>query len=194
MDLYKEGEEKFGPVSSYFYGMISNHFLRDLYAIIVDDVGRFKPSAILDVGCGTGTADYFILSAFPDISVDCIDPSPYMISIARKKLSKFGSRVRAELGSSRSIPFDRRYDFVFTSISFHHWKCREDGLRNMAKYVSDHGVLAVYEYYRPNLRSFHRVAGKHALTMEDVEKLNIEGFTKKYEIRGEMMRIMFQRD
>ncbi|PYB69013.1 class I SAM-dependent methyltransferase [Thermoplasma sp. Kam2015] len=193
MDLYKEGEERFGFLSSHFYGIISNHFLRDLYMLIVEDIGKYNPSTILDVGCGTGSADYFIASNYPNISIDCIDPSPYMISIAKKKLSRFDGRVNLQLGSSRSIPFDRKYDFIFTSISFHHWKCREDGLRNMAKYANEKGVVAVYEYYRPNLRGFHKAAGKHALTMDEVQAINLDGFRKTFEIKGEMMRILFQK-
>ncbi|BAB60572.1 hypothetical protein [Thermoplasma volcanium GSS1] len=191
MDLYREGEEKFGPITSHFYEIISNHFLRNLYSMITEDIDKFKPETILDVGCGTGTADFFIANSFSNVIIDCIDPSPYMLSIASKKLSRFKGRVNFALGSSRSIPFEKKYDFVFSSISFHHWKCRENGLKTMGLHVKDNGVLAIYEYYRPNLRSFHKAAGKHALSENEIEGLNVDGFEKIYEINGEMVRILF---
>ncbi len=146
MELYKEGEEKFGFCTSKLYEAIPKYFLRDLYQAVISDVEKYSPAKILDVGCGTANVDKIIAEKFPEASIYAIDPSMYMTKITERKLARYGSRIHVSQGSSRYIPFDIKFDMVFSSLSFHHWKCREKGLETMSQYVDKNGFIAIYEY------------------------------------------------
>ncbi|MGC8609459.1 MAG: class I SAM-dependent methyltransferase [Thermoplasmata archaeon] len=193
MELYKEGEEKFGFCTSRLYEAIPKYFLRELYDSVIRDVQKYSPASILDVGCGTANVDKIIAQKFPDVYIYAIDPSEYMVKIAENKLKKYGTRVHISQGSSRYIPFDMKFDMIFSSLSFHHWKCREKGLEEMSKYVSETGFIAIYEYYKENLHGIYRGVKGHTLSMVDIEELSIQGFSKNTNINGKIVSLMFTR-
>jgi tRNA (cmo5U34)-methyltransferase len=51
------------------------------------------PAQVMDLGSGPGTLAGKILSAFPEISVVCLDGSEEMLTQARERLRSFGERV-----------------------------------------------------------------------------------------------------
>jgi trans-aconitate methyltransferase len=75
---------------------------------------------ILDVGCGTGrlTAE---IAAAPGIVVVGLDRSPAMLTEARK------GRLRLVQGDATALPFENRFDAVFSAATFH-WIFDHDGL------------------------------------------------------------------
>ncbi len=193
MELYKEGEEKFGFCTSKLYEAIPKYFLRDLYQAVISDVEKYSPAKILDVGCGTANVDKIIAEKFHEVSIYAIDPSIYMTKIAERKMARYGSRIHVSQGSSRYIPFDIKFDMVFSSLSFHHWKCRDKGLETISRYVDKNGFIAIYEYYKENLHGIYRVAGNHTLSSEDIKNLDIQNFSKNTRINGKIITLEFLR-
>lgn len=125
--LYQKGEEKFGPIMSRLYSAFAPAFVGKLYKIILDEVNKAKPGSLLDVGCGPGIIATLLASEIKGLEVFCVDPSEYMVGIANRRILKhnLSGKVTAVAGSSRLIPFDRKFDMIITSLSFHHWKDKE---------------------------------------------------------------------
>jgi len=75
----------------------------------------WKGMRVLDVGCGTGTQ----LSAYADAGcqVSCVDVSPGMLDVARRRL---GPGADAREGSGTDIPFpDGAFDLATISFVLH---------------------------------------------------------------------------
>jgi ubiquinone/menaquinone biosynthesis C-methylase UbiE len=84
--------------------------------LILDLVSPRAGERLLDVGCGTG--DHLFLYHTKGCHVTGIDPSPYMLDIARQKL---GASADLHLGSAEDLPFsDNEFDVVtlMTSLEF----------------------------------------------------------------------------
>jgi SAM-dependent methyltransferase len=71
------------------------------FQLMLDMLKPMNGNSILDIGCGTGAS----LSPFLDrgLQITGIDPSPYMLDIAAKKL---GHRVDLHRGFAEDLPFD----------------------------------------------------------------------------------------
>jgi len=79
-----------------------NRFAADLERrLMIDMLQPTKRETVLDIGCGTGAS----LLPFLEIGLQAtgIDPSPYMLDIAKKKL---GNRVDLHRGFAEDLPFD----------------------------------------------------------------------------------------
>ncbi len=73
-------------------------------------------SRLLSIGCGTGQCLEYLLKK--DIQLTGVDPSPYMLDIAKKKLK---NRVDLHRGFAEDLPFDDNsfeYAVFFTSLEF----------------------------------------------------------------------------
>ncbi|MCJ7617155.1 MAG: class I SAM-dependent methyltransferase [Desulfobacterales bacterium] len=71
------------------------------FQLMLDMLKPMNGNSILDIGCGTGAS----LSPFLDrgLQITGIDPSPYMLDIAAKKV---GHRVDLHRGFAEDLPFD----------------------------------------------------------------------------------------
>jgi SAM-dependent methyltransferase len=54
-------------------------------------------------------------------------------------------RVTFLPGSSRSIPGNRNFDLIYTSISFHHWKHRAESVGQVLQRVNKGGKFLIFE-------------------------------------------------
>ena len=82
-------------------------------------IAMLKPLAntnVLDIGCGTGQN---ILSLVKKgLDVEAIDPSVYMIDIAKKRI---GNKAKFHKGFAEALPFDDNYfnySILFNSLEF----------------------------------------------------------------------------
>jgi len=86
-----------------------NRFSADLEKSLILDLVRPIPGErLLDIGCGVG--EHLLIFVNKGLDVTGIDPSPYMLDIAREKL-----RHRAELhrGIAEDLPYDdNTYDIA----------------------------------------------------------------------------------
>lgn len=173
--LYLEGEERFGPLTSFLYG-IGSAVLNRYYEVIVEDLRGRKFSNLLDVGCGNGALLGKIALNFPDARLKGVDPSPYMLNRAKRNLERKGfiGRVEVKNGSSRVVPFEEKFDAILSSFSYHHWIERDVSLTSLASHLDEKGFLAIYEYDN----SSRMIKSSHGINQGEWNDLEIEGLKK----------------
>lgn len=83
--------------------------------------GLVEGSRTLEVGCGRGVGVEIILKRFGAASVDAFDFDPDMVARARRRVARFGTRVRLWIGDAAAIAApDAGYDAVFDFGIIHH--------------------------------------------------------------------------
>ena len=100
-----------------------------------------SPTAILDVGCGTGRLLRAAGEKFPRARLEGIDAAEGMIEQARAA----GGRANFQLATAESIPFpDSQFDLVFSTMTFHHWADQSKAISQIARVLTPNGrwVLA----------------------------------------------------
>jgi tRNA (cmo5U34)-methyltransferase len=95
------------------------------------------PIRVLDLGCGTGTVAQYILQAFPQSHVTCLDFSKQMIGMAQAKLANF-SRVSYLVQDFREYTPTHSYHAVVSSLALHHLVTDEE---KRAFYQKIHNTL-----------------------------------------------------
>ena len=195
--LYVSGEEKFGFLASrMFNATLLSGTIRKFYNFVLKDIESRKFENILDIGSGTGTVLIMLLKKNPELKAHGIEPSRHMIRVAVKKASKnnLSNRLTFSPGSSRSIPGTGKYDLIISTMSFHHWKEREDSVKNIMSRLTSEGRFIVYEVADDGKFS-RRMMKEHLLgrkTLEDISSavgtsvsiIENDGF-----IRGEFRNI-----
>ncbi len=85
-------------------------------SLMLDLVAPRGGERLLDVGCGTG--DHLLLFRRKGCDVTGIDPSPFMLDVARRKME---NRAELRQGTAEDLPFsDNEFDIVtlITSLEF----------------------------------------------------------------------------
>ncbi|PSN85498.1 hypothetical protein B9Q02_06050 [Candidatus Marsarchaeota G1 archaeon BE_D] len=165
-EYYKNGEEKFGRISTWFYSHFSRFFVRELHRVAFEEITRRidqNVKSVLDIGCGPGSLTLKIAKNAPEVRVYGIDPSPYMIKEANKIAQK---NVKFELGSSTLLP-PLNFDLIYTVLSFHHWANQEDSLEKIYEHLSGN-VFLVFEYNKDS-PLFH--LNSHSMSKKQFESL-----------------------
>jgi len=175
--LYLEGEERFGSISSCIYGKILTPILKRYYNIIINEISGKKVEKLLDVGCGPGKVVTSLAKAMSNTYFYCVDPSPSMLKIAKKKAHKYAieNRINIAIGSSREIPFNEKFDAIISSFSYHHWKDRDKSLQNLVKYLNNGGFIYIYEYDN----DIGKLKNSHGVSEEEWNNLKIDGVKKE---------------
>lgn len=172
-DLYLPGEEKFGYFSSHFYNLFARVSpMKKFYRFVTDSIISHKPEKVLDIGFGTGEILRRLCTGEQNIITFGIDPSPHMENVASGRLEsclKNGRSVIAN-GSSRDIPFEEKFDLIYSSLSFHHWKEQEKSLSNVLNHLTPEGSFMVFEYGTELLRGYKKMVSSHSLSLKDLEK------------------------
>lgn len=151
------------------------------YRSIVKEILKLSPGSVLDVGCGPG--DILAHLALEDGTVKFfgVDPSWGMVNAATGKARKKGlsERITVKKGSSRHVPFDARFDLIFSSMSFHHWKEKEASLRNLSRYLTETGRIMIFDLDRNQFPGMLPVLRRHTLSESACLDLRIGGFSTK---------------
>ena len=174
-DLYLQGEERFGPISSRFYSMFAVKGLAGMYSLAINDITKTKATKILEIGAGPGSLAVELAKRMPRSQVYCVDPSKAMIAIGLKKIRKRGlNNARYLLGSSRYVPLKLKFDVIFSTLSFHHWKDKSGSIAYLTKLLNPNGSILIYEYDKDKLKTLPKIfMGAHALSRSDIKKLYI---------------------
>jgi len=99
-----------------------------------------EPSAVLDVGCGSGRLLRAAHRLWPNALLVGVDPSAGMIEAGRAL-----TPAELHVTGAESIPLeDASIDLAFSTIAFHHWADPGAGLREVARVLrpGGHFVLA----------------------------------------------------
>ncbi len=130
-----------------------NRHCRDLeIKLILDFLSPKKGQRVLDIGCGTGISLEPLLNK--GLSLTGIDPSPYMLDLADKRL---GERVDLHRGVAEDLPFDdNSFDtaLLFTSLEFTDRPAK--AIEEACRVAKDRVVIGVLNRYAPQnmLRRF----------------------------------------
>jgi tRNA (cmo5U34)-methyltransferase len=93
--------------------------VHDLIVRMIGFEGQ-TPFSVVDLGCGTGTLAQMILQTYSSASVTCMDISPEMLSIARRKLAEFGDRAEFIVEDLGKAEFQKNYDVAVSIYAIHH--------------------------------------------------------------------------
>lgn len=86
-------------------------------------LSRFKlrgDEVLMDAGCGTGRLTEELLQQLPHGNVVGVDLSVNMLATAQDNLrQQFGHRVSFVAADLQHLPFERRFDGIFSTAAFH---------------------------------------------------------------------------
>lgn len=110
---------------------------RTVMQLAAESVSR--PSAILDVGCGTGRLLRLAEERYPSARLFGVDAATKMVKQAEAALPK-GSVIRLQQGVAEHLPFlDAQFDLVFSTLTFHHWEDQTKGISEVARVLAPGG-------------------------------------------------------
>ncbi len=173
---YESGEEKFGILSTSLYNLFNlNPVIRKFYGFVHEDLSKYGPRTLLDIGSGTGTVLLRYASDHnPEVALG-IDPSPFMVKYASKRAFKLGlsGKVSFVQGSSRYIPGNDKFEIITTSLSFHHWNNRLNSIPYLLSRTDGDGMFVVYEI--TGRKGFsRRIAKAHLMQRNEFETISSE--------------------
>lgn len=174
-NYYLPDEEKFGFLTSHFYNLFAGITpMKNFHQFVLKSVLSGKPKRILDIGFGTGHVMKQMVQSDAGMEVYGVEPSASMFNVAKRKLRKQieSGKVKISLGSSRDIPFEEKFDVIYTSLSFHHWQNQGESILNILNYLQPDGQFLVLEYGDDLIQGYKKAVKAHALSKADLEKLS----------------------
>jgi len=114
--------------------------------LAVDALEIARDAAVVDVGCGTGSALRRIAPRVPEGRLVGVDPTPRMIAIARERAAEDPSGHRLELlvAPAETCPLaDDVADLVLAFDSIDHWDDRRAGLSEVRRILRPGGRFVV---------------------------------------------------
>jgi ubiquinone/menaquinone biosynthesis C-methylase UbiE len=131
------------------------------------------PTAVLDVGCGTGALVRELARRLPaGVELAGVDPAPAMIEVGQGALRECPN-AHLEVASAEQLPFSAvRFDLVISTVSFHHWADQAAGLSEISRVLRPSGRLLLADNFATGwLRVFNAIAHRNMRTQRDVERL-----------------------
>jgi len=106
---------------------------------------------VLDLACGTGEFERFLLQDNPDQLITGIDISEQMLAIAHQKLKPYPN-VSLQLATASDLPFaDRSFDVIVSANSFHYFDNPELALKEMKRVVKPGGRVVILDWCKDYL-------------------------------------------
>jgi len=134
---------------------------------------------IADIGAGGG---YFSLR-FADAvgrkgKVYAVDTNPEFLEFIRNSAEKKGLKnVKTVLAAEGKLTLPKKsLDFVFLRNVYHHLPNRVEYFRNLKGFLKPGGKVAIVEYKRGGLFSFHRIFGHYVHRETIVEEMEEAGY------------------
>ena len=143
----EETRAHFEKISSHYSDTYAGKYTAPMHDALIQELDGITFSAILDVGCGTGTFLSMISNRF-DVEVSGIDISSGMIEKSRELL---GELADLRVGDSEHLPWnDLSFDVVTCIASFHHYPNPELVLKEMRRVLKDGGSVIIADPWAPN--------------------------------------------
>jgi demethylmenaquinone methyltransferase/2-methoxy-6-polyprenyl-1,4-benzoquinol methylase len=137
---------------------------------ILSFVGITPGSAVLDVGCGTGGIEPYLLEQVGSTGhITGLDYSEKMLEKAREKFPKeLYPNIDFVFSDILQFQTNEKFDFVICFTSFPHFPDKKDSIEKMASLLKSGGKLAICEVQsREKVNTMHRQMG------EDMEKVEL---------------------
>jgi ubiquinone/menaquinone biosynthesis C-methylase UbiE len=101
---------------------------------------------VLEIGGGDGSMAEALLQRAPDVSLTVTDYDPRMLDAARRRLARFGARVRVEWADATRLRFaNDSFDVVLSFIMLHHVVEWERAVAEAVRVLKSGGVLLGYD-------------------------------------------------
>lgn len=147
----------FDIFSAKYKNNIVNNYFKDKLNWMFKQVPSLSGKKVLDIGCGPGELVRVIKTVYEDCDITGLDISPEMIKYAEMKsisLNLYG--IKYILGDSHSLPFqDNSFDYLFNTISFHHYENPEKAIKEMNRILKPGGTLYLLDSIKnPSIISF----------------------------------------
>lgn len=141
-------------------------------------LGLDEESRLLDVGCGMGSQDIYLLRAFGPQSIDALDVTWPHVEHARRRAREAGcgDRVCFHHGTATSLPFPgESFTHVLSIEAPEHFDTREDFLREAHRVLAPGGVAAFADYTlkREPRNVFERLVVEAARRLWKVPRVNV---------------------
>jgi len=119
----------------------------------------FRPSAVLDIGCGTGRLLRRAAARWPAARLFGVDPARGMVEVAQRLTPS----AEIHEGFAESLPLgDASIDLVLSSISMHHWRDAGQGMLEAARVLRPEGIFCLADIsFPPWLAKLLRTRGKN---------------------------------
>jgi ubiquinone/menaquinone biosynthesis C-methylase UbiE len=115
-----------------------------------------KPTAILDVGCGTGRLLRAAEQLFPTSALEGVDAANGMVKHAQA-VNPARSRIRFQKATAEKLPFAAaQFDLVFSTMTFHHWDDQRQGAAEVARVLKPGGRWLLADFVPSGLLRYVR--------------------------------------
>ncbi len=114
----------------------------------------FEPSAILEIGCGTGVLTRLLLDVFPGTRICAVDLSDRMIEQARRYCG-FSRRVEWCTADAAGFSADRKFSLIISNCAMHWVVPVERAFLNLAPQIEPGGLLICSVMLNGTLQELH---------------------------------------
>jgi S-adenosylmethionine-diacylgycerolhomoserine-N-methlytransferase len=160
--------ERYYRLHSQFYDATRWSFLFGRTAILRAVAEVARPTAILEVGCGTGKNLVSLCRLFPRADVTGVDLSETMLAVARRKTAPLGPRVRL-IHSAYGPAFatGRPCDLVLFSYALSMFNPGfAEAITTARRDLAPGGHIAVVDFHDTHLPLFERWMGMNHVRMD----------------------------
>ena len=115
-----------------------------------------RPTAILDVGCGTGRLLRSAAVRFPGARLVGVDAAIEMVRQAEAS-TPAGIAIEFQQAIAEELPFpNAQFDLVFSTVTFHHWRDQGRGIAEMARVLAPGGRWLLADFIAAGLMRYVR--------------------------------------
>jgi len=142
--------QRFDRWSKRYEDFWGQRYLDSLHNLMLDltaaEAPNLNPTAILDVGCGTGRLLRRVATRWPAAQLIGVDPAQGMVEVAQR-LTPAATFHQA---FAESVPLgDNSVDLVLSAVSMHHWSDAWLGTREVERVLRGGGLFCLADISLP---------------------------------------------
>ena len=177
--------EKIPGIVAIFYDAVAARGFMRLYQEIAEEiVTEVKSGKILDIGTGPGSLPIEIAKLNSQLEMTGIDLSRRMVDLAHKNAETAKiDRARFEVADVHDLPYQNNsFDFVLSTLSFHHWRDIAKGLSECSRVVRNGGLVWIYDIRKDATRKEIKrtIGGNGAVVSPTKRGKKIDAFRRFY--------------
>jgi len=144
MNQMSDDVQRFDRWSKSYEDCWGQRFFDDVHGVMLDLVAAYapalRPSAVLEVGCGTGRLLRKAAVRWPAARLIGVDPAGGMVEVAQRLTPS----ADIHQAFAESLPLgDACVEVVLSSISMHHWRDAAQGVLEAARVLRPGGLFCL---------------------------------------------------